>query len=155
MPIVSDIYYFKLNDECAEWVSIGDMFILSDLQRQCIMPVPQEGWLNGAGAALDANMGDVVRRYSGVKLREMPWQAFLCSTLDLRLGSRTLSGDKLSEYLQQLRDIVDGYEEGPNEEIELKLRSMIALAYRREKRARIEDANRADGPLKKGKLLFK
>ena len=119
-----DIYYLKLDG----FVSVEDMFTLTEAQKDSQWPAPAPAWL----ATPEAQQLGLARvqRPGGYYLREMPLEAFVCTS-----DPETLSARRLADYAVALQEITDGYEEGPNEEIEALLRTMIGRAQHREKAA--------------------
>ena len=119
-----DIYYLKLDG----FVSVEDMFTLTEAQKDSQWPAPAPAWL----ATPEAQQLGLARvqRPGGYYLREMPLEAFVCTSDPANLSAR-----RLADYAVALQEITDGYEEGPNEEIEGLLRTMIGRALHREKAA--------------------
>ena len=132
MPLASQIFYFKLDG----FVSIADMFSLTAEQTEAVLPSPKEGWLKEA-VSVELGMADVMRS-SGVCLKEMPYEAFVCSTQDLSASAKSLSVTELEDYAIRLQHIVDGYNEGPNEDIQQALSRMIAAKKRTSKRGALK-----------------
>lgn len=128
MPLAREIFYYTLDG----FVSIADKFTLNEQQATTMLPTPAHGWLNDP-VAVQLNLA-CVKRYSGITLKEMPHEAFICSTENLRISHSSLSVTELENYSHQLADIEDGYAEGgPEERVLQRLSCMIAAKSRKQK----------------------
>ena len=148
MPFAHEIFYFKMGG----FVSIAQMFILTEQQADTVLPSPAKGWLKEL-VSIEAGMADVMRP-SGVRLKEMPYEAFICSSEDLSASAASLSAVELADYAVRLQHIEDGYEEGPSEELQQELSRMIASKTRGLKRGHAEGEPHLSVKTKRRKVIY-